>query len=110
VHVTPIDYAFLRQCIKARCGLVLSPNKQDLVESRLAPVARKAGFNYPGELVVALKNARGCAPLTAAVEALFAGDTYFSATRQPSIMSDSRSCRRSLPHAGNRAPFASGAL
>jgi chemotaxis protein methyltransferase CheR len=52
----------LRRCIKARCGLVLSPDKQDLVESRLLPVARKAGFNHPGELVAALKNAGDCPP------------------------------------------------
>lgn len=75
--MTPLDYAFLRRCIKARCGLVLSPDKQDLVESRLLPVARKAGFNHPGELVAALKNAGDCALLTAAVEALITGDTHF---------------------------------
>jgi chemotaxis protein methyltransferase CheR len=75
--VTPFDYAFLRQRIKARSGLVLSVDKQDLVESRLLPVARKAGFNFPGELIGALKNAGNSALMTAVVEALVASDTFF---------------------------------
>jgi chemotaxis protein methyltransferase CheR len=75
--VTPLDYAFLRQRIKARSGLVLSADKQELVQSRLLPVARKAGFNDAGELVVALKNARNSAIMTAVVEALIASDTFF---------------------------------
>ncbi|MFY9839385.1 MAG: protein-glutamate O-methyltransferase CheR [Xanthobacteraceae bacterium] len=75
--MTPLDYAFLRQCIKARCGLVLSADNQDLVESRLLPVARKAGFNRLGELVVALKNTRNSAIMTAMVEALVTSETFF---------------------------------
>ncbi len=42
--MTPVDYDFLRQYLKARSGLVLSADKQYLVESRLLPVARKAGL------------------------------------------------------------------
>ncbi|HEX8827167.1 MAG TPA: protein-glutamate O-methyltransferase CheR [Xanthobacteraceae bacterium] len=75
--MTPLDYAFLRQTIKARCGLVMSADDQELVESRLLPVARKAGFNRLGELVVALKNARNSALMTAVVEALITSDTFF---------------------------------
>lgn len=76
--VNPLDYAFLRRCVKARSGLVLSPDKQDLVESRLLPVARKAGFNDAGELVVALKNACDSVLMTAVVEAMVTSDTFFS--------------------------------
>lgn len=75
--VNPLDYAFLRRCVKARSGLVLSPDKQDLVESRLLPVARKAGFNDAGELVVALKNACDSVLMTAVVEAMVTSDTFF---------------------------------
>jgi hypothetical protein len=35
-RVTPLDYDFLRKCLKERSGLVLSADKQYLVESRLA--------------------------------------------------------------------------
>ncbi len=41
--VTPLDYDYLRKLLKERSGLVLSADKQYLVESRLLPVARKAG-------------------------------------------------------------------
>ena len=40
--VTPLDYDYLRKLLKERSGLVLSADKQYLVESRLLPVARKA--------------------------------------------------------------------
>ena len=42
--MTPHDYDFLRRGLKERSGLVLSADKQYLVESRLLPVARRAGF------------------------------------------------------------------
>ena len=41
--VTPLDYEFLRKLLKERSGLDLSADKQYLVESRLVPLARKAG-------------------------------------------------------------------
>ena len=42
--MTPLDYDFLRKCLKERSGLVLSADKQYLVESRLLPVAREPGL------------------------------------------------------------------
>ena len=45
--MTPADFDFLRGLLKRRSGLVLSSDKQYLVESRLLPVARKAGFDQP---------------------------------------------------------------
>ena len=45
--VTPLDYDYLRKLLKERSGLVLSADKQYLVESRLLPVARKAGARRP---------------------------------------------------------------
>ena len=53
--VTPLDYDYLRKLLKERSGLVLSADKQYLVESRLLPVARKAGLASLGELVAKLK-------------------------------------------------------
>src|ERR1700729_314308 len=52
--VTPFDYDYLRKCLRERSGLVLSADKQYLVESRLLPVARKAGLASLGDLVRAL--------------------------------------------------------
>ena len=41
--MTPLDYEYLRKLLKERSGLVLSADKQYLVESRLMPLARKVG-------------------------------------------------------------------
>ena len=46
-RVTPQDYDYLRKLLKERSGLVLSADKQYLVESRLLPVARKARPRRP---------------------------------------------------------------
>ena len=39
--MTPLDYEYLRKLLRERSGLVLSADKQYLVESRLAPLVRK---------------------------------------------------------------------
>src|ERR1700741_2921972 len=61
-HVTPLEYDFLRRSLKERSGLVLSADKQYLVESRLLPIARKAGLPNLAELVVKIK-APGAEPM-----------------------------------------------
>jgi len=81
--VTPLDYDFLRKCLKQRSGLVLSADKQYLVESRLLPVARKAGLGSLGELVAALKNGNGEALMTTVVEAMTTNETYFFRDKTP---------------------------
>ena len=53
--MTPLDYDYLRKLLRQRSGLVLSADKQYLVESRLLPIARKCGFAGLGELVLKLK-------------------------------------------------------
>src|SRR3954452_17413986 len=54
--VTPLDYDCLRKLLKERSGLVLSADKQYLVESRLTPLVRRAGLASLGELVAKLKS------------------------------------------------------
>ena len=49
--MTPSDYEYLRKFLKDQSGLDLSPDKQYLIESRLSPLARKAGLSGIGELV-----------------------------------------------------------
>ncbi len=53
--VTPADYEFFRKLLKDRSGLDLSADKQYLVESRLVPLARRAGLPGLPELVQKLK-------------------------------------------------------
>jgi len=81
--VTPNDYDFLRKCLKERSGLVLSADKQYLVESRLLPVARKAGLATLGELVGTLRGAHDPALMTAVVEAMTTNESFFFRDKAP---------------------------
>jgi chemotaxis protein methyltransferase CheR len=81
--VTPLDYDYLRKCLKERSGLVLSADKQYLVESRLLPVARKAGLANLGELVTALKIAHEPSLMTAVVEAMTTNESFFFRDKMP---------------------------
>jgi chemotaxis protein methyltransferase CheR len=81
--VTPLDYEFLRKLLKERSGLDLSPDKQYLVESRLVPLARKAGLAGITELVQKMK-AGGAEALTAeVVEAMTTNETFFFRDKTP---------------------------
>ena len=80
--MTPLDYEFLRKLLKERSGLDLSPDKQYLVESRLVPLARKAGLPGITELVQKMK--AGPDALTAeVVEAMTTNETFFFRDKVP---------------------------
>jgi chemotaxis protein methyltransferase CheR len=81
--VTPLDYDFLRKCLKDRSGLVLSGDKQYLVESRLLPVARRAGLDGLGELVSTLKRGNADALMTTVVEAMMTNESLFFRDKTP---------------------------
>jgi chemotaxis protein methyltransferase CheR len=49
--VNPFDYEYLCRMLKERSGLVLAPEKQYLVDNRLAPVARRHGCATITELI-----------------------------------------------------------
>jgi chemotaxis protein methyltransferase CheR len=80
--VTPLEYDFLRRSLKERSGLVLSADKQYLVESRLLPIARKAGFVSLGELVTALRCGDEAMMMTV-VEAMTTNETFFFRDKVP---------------------------
>jgi chemotaxis protein methyltransferase CheR len=80
--VTPLEYDFLRKLLKERSGLDLSSDKQYLVESRLIPLARKAGLADLAELVQRIKG--GAEALTSdAVEAMTTNETFFFRDKIP---------------------------
>jgi chemotaxis protein methyltransferase CheR len=80
--MSPADYDFLRAVLKERSGLVLGDGKQYLVESRLVPIARKAGFAGVGELMRMLRNPRE--PLIAdVVEAMTTNESFFFRDKVP---------------------------
>jgi chemotaxis protein methyltransferase CheR len=81
--MTPNDYEYLRRMLKARSGLVLSAEKHYLVESRLLPVARKAGlFNLTG-LVAKLKGPNSEALAVEVVEAMTTNESFFFRDKLP---------------------------
>ncbi|WP_425907956.1 CheR family methyltransferase [Nitrobacter sp. TKz-YC02] len=80
--MTPLDFEYLRKLLKERSGLDLAADKQYLVESRLTPLARKAGFSGIGDLVQKMKN--GAAALTVdVVEAMTTNETFFFRDKTP---------------------------
>ena len=81
--MTPLEYDFLRKCFKERSGLVLSADKQYLVESRLLPIARKAGLGGLGELVGILKRGDADVLMRTAVEAMTTNETFFFRDKTP---------------------------
>jgi chemotaxis protein methyltransferase CheR len=81
--MTPLDYEFLRKSLKERSGLVLSADKQYLVESRLLPVARKAGCATLSELVGALRQNARDGLMATVVEAMTTNETFFFRDRAP---------------------------
>jgi chemotaxis protein methyltransferase CheR len=81
--VTPFDYDFLRSLLKQRSGLDLSNDKRYLVESRLVPLARKAGLPGIAELVQKMKNGGAEALTTEVVEAMTTNETFFFRDKIP---------------------------
>jgi chemotaxis protein methyltransferase CheR len=80
--MTPIDYEYLQKILKDRSGLVLSADKKYLLESRLMPLARKAGVAGISELVQTMK--AGSEPMISdVVEAMTTNETFFFRDKTP---------------------------
>lgn len=80
--MSPHDYDFLCKLLRERSGLVLTGDKQYLIESRLLPLARKAGFASLAELVAKLKN--GADRLVVdVVEAMTTNESFFFRDKIP---------------------------
>ena len=76
------DYEYLRKLLKERSGLDLSADKQYLLESRLLPLARKAGLSGIPELVQKLQGGSS-ALITSVVEAMTTNETFFFRDKVP---------------------------
>jgi chemotaxis protein methyltransferase CheR len=80
--MTPVEFDFLRKLLKDRSGLVLTGDKQYLVESRLMPIVRKAGLSRLGELVQRLKEGPE-ALIVDVVEAMTTNESFFFRDKSP---------------------------
>jgi chemotaxis protein methyltransferase CheR len=81
--MTPLDYDYLRKLLKERSGLVLSVDKQYLVESRLLPVARKAGCTGLSELVQSLRQPKAERLIIDVVQAMMTNESFFFRDKLP---------------------------
>ncbi len=81
--MNPFEYEFLRKLLKDRSGLVLSSDKQYLLESRLLPIVRQLDLGSIGGLVAKLR-APGAEALTVqVVEAMTTNETFFYRDKIP---------------------------
>ncbi|RAK57694.1 CheR family methyltransferase [Phenylobacterium deserti] len=75
--MTPREREFIAKLCAARAGLSVPADKDYLLESRLAPVARREGFGSVAELVQALRGRADEVQVWASVEAMTLPDTAF---------------------------------
>ncbi|MCJ9735803.1 protein-glutamate O-methyltransferase CheR, partial [Bradyrhizobium sp. PRIMUS42] len=80
--MTPTEYEYLRKFLKDNSGLDLSADKQYLIESRLLPLARKAGLSGIPELVQKLQGGSRTL-ITDVVEAMTTNETFFFRDKVP---------------------------
>jgi chemotaxis protein methyltransferase CheR len=81
--VTPAEYDYLCRFLKERSGLMLQPQKQYLLESRLMPLLRKNGLADMGALIQRLR-APDAEPLRIAVtEAMTINESFFFRDKIP---------------------------
>ena len=92
--MTPQEFDFLANLVRQRSGLVLSPDKTYLLESRLMPVARKAELGGISELVTRLQGGRDEKLTVAVTEAMTTNESFFFRDKTPfDLFTD-----RILPH------------
>ncbi len=75
--MTATQFDFLCNMIRSESAIVLEPGKEYLVESRLAPIARREGLGSVGDLVQRLATTPGVALRTEIVDAMTTNETSF---------------------------------
>jgi chemotaxis protein methyltransferase CheR len=76
----PSELTYLRTLVRDRSAIVIEPNKDYLIESRLSPIARDAGFDSIGGLISGLRAPRTARTLTLeklVIEAMTTNETLF---------------------------------
>lgn len=71
------QFEYLKQFLKAKSGLVLTNEKQYLVESRLLPVARRHGHAGLAELIQAMQKPGALQLCSDVVEAMTTNESFF---------------------------------
>lgn len=77
------DFELFADLVKKRSGLVLTPEKAYLLESRLQPVARKFNLKDLEELANSLRTKRDEKTMEAITEAMTTNETFFFRDQKP---------------------------
>ena len=75
--MTPADIEFLARFLKERSGLAIGEEKRYLLESRLAPIARRTGLASLSALVARLRSGVDSALAQDVVEAMTTNESFF---------------------------------
>lgn len=81
--MTPSDFTFLCDYLKRTSGLVLSDDKQYLIDSRLLPIARDAGLDSLPALVDALRRGGNRSLEKQVIEAMTTNESFFFRNKTP---------------------------
>jgi chemotaxis protein methyltransferase CheR len=81
--VTAEEIAQIVALCRVRAGLKVAADKTYLIESRLAPVARREGYDSISDLIAAISDRREEPLIWAMVEAMAGGETSFYRDRDP---------------------------
>lgn len=71
------EFDYLKQVLYERSGLVVTPEKGYLIESRLAPLARRSGLDSVGLFIEKTRRTRDEAMLNQIVDAMTTNETLF---------------------------------
>ena len=77
------DFEFAAGILKRRAGIVLTAEKTYLLESRLAPLARKEGLSSIEELLQVVRTRRDERLITALVDSMTTNETFFFRDKTP---------------------------
>lgn len=77
------DFEFVAQLVHSRAGIVLTPDKAYLLESRLAPLARKEGLPSIDDLIQVVRGRREERLVAQMVDVMTTSETFFFRDRTP---------------------------
>ncbi|GJM00627.1 MAG: chemotaxis protein methyltransferase [Methyloligella sp.] len=81
--MTPRDFDYLRTLLKSASGLVLTDDKQYLIESRLLPVAKKLKYETIDAMVAELRRSEATSLKNQIVEAMTINESFFFRDKTP---------------------------
>lgn len=81
--MTEQDFNYVRKFLKERCGIVVEAGKEYLVESRLAPIARKRRLASISDLVMELHTDSSGAVAADIIDAMVTTETSFFRDHHP---------------------------